>query len=71
MPVRAGTALRPRVALPAGVFVLGAALQVALSARPEQGDPAPVLAATRTRWRPASRTTARTSPSSTCGCPRR
>lgn len=46
MRTRPVIALRPRLALPAGVFVLGAALQVALSAHPELGDPAPVLAAT-------------------------
>ncbi|WP_165488390.1 sensor histidine kinase [Actinomadura formosensis] len=37
---------RPRVLLPAGVFAAGAGLQVALWARPERGEPAPVLAAT-------------------------
>lgn len=46
MRIRPGLALRPRVALPAGVFAVGAAVQAVLSARPGQGDPAPVLAAT-------------------------
>ncbi|TYB44088.1 sensor histidine kinase [Actinomadura chibensis] len=41
-----GLASRPRTAVPAGVFAVGAGAQVALSARPDLGDPAPVLAGT-------------------------